>query len=287
MFRSTVPLAAVLLLAGCRTGEESASRPRLEQWWQLYQQGSSSWPEARTRWYELGGDDRDTLVLSLIRQMVAMAPQPVRTEGGLEPGWKRPQRELLALPAEGCVPLLEEALRAGRDHVSLEALADTLAGFGAVDSLASVLDAPRPGDTKEARRHAVVGLVKAGGERAISRVGARLRGEADWSARASAADALGNARYADRGRAATALIAGLEDEDPFVVRKVCQALAKLEVRTAAPALALRYARARRDAEEDVAGWTVEALRHLTGERVAGDDPSLWRQAADRAAARGG
>lgn len=286
MSRLSILLAVCAVFAGCLTSDDGESRPRLEEWWQLYQHGAETWPEARDRWYALGGTDREALVLSLVQDLVRRAPQPVPAGRGFEPGWKRPQRELLALPAEGCVPLVAEALRIGRDNVSLEALADTLAGYGAVDALTEVLDAPREGDSPSARRFALGGLVKAGGASAVARVGDVLRNDGDWAFRASAAEALGNARYADRVRSATVLVAGLEDADPFVYRKVCEALARLEVGGAAPAVALRFERAHREKDAEAMKWAAAALESLTGERVSGGDPVLWKRAAERAAASG-
>ena len=283
-------LALVLFSSvfGCQTGGDEAVRDRLESWWRLYQQDAEEWPSARDQWYALGGDERDALVMTLVRDMVHRAATPVRTErGALEPGWKRAQRELLRLPADGCVPVLSEALRAGNDPVSLEAISDTLAGFGAIDELEGVLSSPRPQDTAAARRFALLGLVKVGGEEAVSRVGGVLRNHESWEMRSAAADALGAARYTDRERAATVLVQGLEDADPFVLRKACESLAKLGVPGAAPAVAIRHERAARERDDESAKWTVQTLRVLTGTTVPGDDPNQWRQAAQRAASQGG
>lgn len=283
-------LSVLVFLApilGCQTGGDEVVRDRLESWWKLYQQDAEEWPSARDQWYALGGDERDALVLTLVGEMIHRAGTPVRTDRGLESGWKRPQRELLRLPAPACVPVLAEALRAGRDPVSLEALSDTLAGFGAMEELTEVLDQPRPEDTAAARRYALLGLVKVGGEEAVGRVGGILRTHADWEMRSTAADALGEARYTDRERAATVLVQGLEDRDPFVFRKSCESLAELGVKSAAPALAIRLERATRDGDEESVKWMSQTLRVLTGTSVPGDDPGRWRQAAQRAAAERG
>jgi hypothetical protein len=277
------------LALACATGRSSiddARREQLQGYWEMYRADDSRWPATRDAWYAQGGAERELLVLTLVQEMVHKALVPVRTERGLEPGWKRPQRELLSLGAEGTVPILVEALRAGRDGASLEPISVTLAGFGAIDPILDALDQPREGDSKIFPRYALEALVGAGGERALARVAAVLRSDPDWQLRAAAAVALGHARFSDQERAATALMAGLSDADPFVIDKVLDSLVIIGRQETAPRIALYLEEA--SARGDVAGMAMasRALRRLTGVSVKSDDPVLWKEAARQAADRG-
>ncbi|MBI4881506.1 MAG: HEAT repeat domain-containing protein [Planctomycetes bacterium] len=280
------------LLPGCARdsgASAGAALPRqeelLERYWSLYRARDPAWPEARDRWYALGGRARERLVLTLVQELVRKAHVPERGAEGDVPGWKRPQEDLLALGSEGTVPVLVEALRVGRDAVSLDPLADALAGHGAVGALLDALDHPRPDDSRLFPRYALRVLVKAGGASAIERAGAELRAHADWEVRAAAAGALGSARYSDGQRAVEALLPGLSDQDPFVVEKTLDSLVRLARPQAAPRIAAHLEEARRRGDGAQAAAAAAALRRLTGTSVSGDDPELWQRAAEEAAAR--
>lgn len=289
MSRTALPLLLLLLCGAILSCAQSGSRIdesrrlQLEAWWDLYQVGDPSWPDARSRWMDLDEPEREVLVMSLVRDMVRLAPVPVRAGESLEPGWKRPQKELVALGADDTVPVLIEALRTGRDPVSLEPISQTLAMLGAVDSLIDVLDLPREGDSSAFPGFAYSALVRAGGARAINRVGEVLRSDPDWKRRSSAADALKEARYSDRRRASSVLLEAVEDSDAFVATRSLESLAILDVTEAAPRVALAFEQAVRRRDERRARAAVDALRRLTGRRVKGDDPVLWKQVAKEAA----
>ncbi len=290
--RASFPVLVACLLAGCARDPGAAAGgvappqdQQLESWWELYRARDPAWPEARDRWYALGGRARERLILTLVQELVHKAQTSERGTDGDVPGWKRPQEQLLALGSEGTVPVLIEALRVGRDAASLEPLADALAGHGAVDELLSALDQPRAGDSRLFPRYALRALVKAGGVNAIDRAGVELRAHADWEVRAAAAVALGSARYSDAARALEALLPGLADQDPFVVEKTLESLVRLERPQAAPRIALLLDEARRRGDTARAAAAAAALRRLTGTTVSGDDPELWRLAAEEAAER--
>ncbi len=274
-------------LCTCGTGDalDRDDRERLDELWRLYQSQDPEWPDARDRWYGSGGAERETLVLSLIRDLVHRAPTPVQTARGLEPGWKRPQRELLSLPRETTVDFLVVALRTGRDPASLGPLADTLAGFGAVTEIVDALDHPNSGDSPQFAGYAMFSLVQAGGDQAIARVAQELRTAREWTVRSRAAEALGNARYTDQDRAVVALLGGLEDDERFVVRKTLEALWQLDRADAAPAIAAFLGEAVESGRDEEAGLAVITLKKLTGAQVPGDDPAVWRLEAQSAAAR--
>jgi hypothetical protein len=287
-FLSRILLLAASLPACAADGASAVSDERkreLERYWELYQADDPAWPEARDRWYAYGGAERRTLVDSLVRELLVRADQATRTERGLAPAWKRSQEQILALGPDETVPLLIEALRVGKDPASVEIIADTLVSFGAIDEVLAALDRPEPADSPHFAATAVRALVRIGGERALERVGSELAGNADWQVRASAAEALRNARRSDRDRAAHALIGGLEDTDPFVVRQSLGSLVALEYVRAAPVVAVMLDEASRAGDAERSKLAVEALRALTGARVPGDEPALWRREAERAAAR--
>ena len=279
--------ALFLLLAGCAGRTDSVlddqRRSELNTYWDLYQLDDSDWPKIRQRWYAYGGPERDVLVMSLVRDLIRLAPTHAQVNGSLEPAWRRPQRELLALGKEATVPVLLEALRTGRDTASLGSLSDTLAGFGAVEELTDLLDHPREGDSAVCRPFVMSALVKAGGRRAIERVGEVLTNDAEWRQRASAADALAAARYSDRKLAVATLALAYLDSDTFVARRAVQATLQLGEVTAAPRLAQLYEQAVGSGDTKTASLALDALRKLTKQTVRGDDPALWKQAAERAA----
>lgn len=277
-----IPRTALLLLtvwiAGCATrggALDDADQRRLELDWELYQVGDPSWPAVRDRWYDEGGPARDLLVDLLTREMLVASM-------GRE--WKRPQRDLLSLGSEVTVPKLIGQMRRLRDPAALDAVADTLAGFAAVDELLAALTAPpNLDDGPRFRHYAMQALVRSGGSRSLDYVSGQLTDSSNWELRAAAAEALGKSRISDQPRAATLLQAGLVDSDTFVVRRALVALADLEQSSAAPAVAEAYDRLRQAGDRDGANEAVRTLRRLTGVTVNGDDPERWRQAAARAA----
>ncbi|MFH0946167.1 MAG: HEAT repeat domain-containing protein [Planctomycetota bacterium] len=283
-------LAILLLLAlseGCSTGAGSAldadRRLELDAFWDLYQLEDPGWPGVRDRWYGYGGEERQLLIMSLVRHLVHSAPLVRQGSDGPVPGWKRPQRELLALGSEEVVPVLVEALRVGRDPASLLPISETLAGFFALEELTDLLDHPREGDSEVGVPFVMSAMVKVGGTDAITRVGRILRADPDWKRRSSAADALGTARYSDRERAVGELAAGFSDSDRFVVQRAIQATALIGSIQAAPRLAQLYAESRAKGDEKMASLALTVLRRLTGRVIQGDDPELWKQAARQAA----
>jgi hypothetical protein len=287
LFLSWLPLLAVSVPACSADGSSTVSEERkreLERYWELYQANDPAWPAARDRWYAYGGAERRTLVDSLTRDLLVRADQARKTERGLAPAWKRSQEQILALGPDETVPLLIGALRKFKDPASAECVADTLASFGAVEQVLEALDRPQAGDSAQFPALAVRVLVRIGGERAVERVGRELAGNADWQVRATAAEALRDARSSDRDRAARALIGGLEDDDPFVVRQVLASLVALDYTRAAPVVAVMLDEATRAGDTERVKLAVEALRSLTGARVDGDDPVLWRREAEHAAA---
>lgn len=281
-------LVAVLILGGCTASDAAAEGRRrwMSDAWQLYQADSREWPAARQRWFALGGPERETLVLSLIKEIVRTAPDAVKVGERVEAAWRRPQRELLELDDEAVVPFLIAALERGRDPVSQEAIADTLARFGAVDPVIAALDASKPEASAAGFiKYASVALVRAGGQRALERVGRELARQDDWQARAAAADALGEAGFSDAERAAGLLAAVLADADDFVVRQACDSLAQLQRPEHAPAIAAVLERALARRESATAESALDALRLLTGAKVAAGDIAGWRREAEKAARR--
>jgi HEAT repeat protein len=286
---SAVSIVLLCGVFGCATDRGQLTDERktqLEHWWKLYQSSDPAWDNARTAWFELGGEARDTLVLSLLKNMIQLSPrQTVTTRGNTEASWRRPQRELLELDDEVVVPALITALRVSRDPPSQTAIVDTLGRAGAVDAMTEALDAPQDGDSPQFVPALLKGLVTAGGEQAIERVGVALRDHDDWRVRAGAAEALGQARNADRTRAAILLKPGLEDVDAFVRKRAIEAYGELQAVKAAPLLALALERAHKAGAVDELELCASVLRGLTGANVFANDPVLWQEAAQQAAAK--
>lgn len=269
--------------AGSGTPDDPNAK-QLEAWWKLYQTEDAGWPKARDQWYGLGGNARETLVLSLLRALLAAPSTQVRRGNAIEPAWKRPQRELTALPADGTVPYLVAALRApASDPTRLDPLADALADFAASDALIAALDAPQADDGRSFAPYALKALVRIGGGKALARVETALRSDPKWEVRGAAAEAFGEARASDRERAAAALVPGLADADPFVVRETIEALGRLKAVEQAPALVDAAERAHRAGDATRVESLRVALRKLTGVDPPGNDWARWRQIAESAA----
>ena len=271
--RRVAPLLLALLTGCISGGLDDDELRQLEVDWELYQVGDPSWPTVRDRWYERGGAARELLVDLLIKDMLVAS---------MDRQWRRPQHELMSLGAETTVDRLVDTMRSLREPASLEAVSTTLAGFGAVDQIMTALESPRVGDTDAFRLFALPALVQSGGSRSIDYVGGQLAGSSDWEIRARAADALGEARISDKPRASAALRAGLTDSDPFVVQRAIEALAELEDRSSAPAIADVLERSDAPRTREAA---VRALRRLTRVSVPGNDPARWKIEALRAAGR--
>lgn len=278
-----------VLLCGCATdrGQLTAERKtQIEHWWKLYQSADPQWDNARQAWFELGGEARDTLVLSLLKNMIQLAPrQTVTARGNTEASWRRPQRELLALDEAVVVPALITALRVSKDPPSQTAIVDTLGRTGSVDAMTDALDAPQDGDSPQFVPALLRALVTAGGDDAVTRVGTALREHDDWRVRAGAAEALGQARNADRTQSAVLLKPGLEDSDAFVRKRTIEAYRNLRSVKAAPLLAIALERAHRAGASDEVELCGSVLRELTGANVFANDPVLWQEAAQRAATK--
>ena len=215
-------------------------------------------------------------MLNLVGELVRFAANPLAQAPTGEPRWLRARRELLELDRSAVLPVLVEALRAAREPIAA----------AAVDAVFDVLDHPREGDSPLLMGAAARALVAAGGERALLRVGDLLATARSWRDRAAAAEALARARTVDRERAAAQLVRGLQDEDPFVVKRALASLAALGVSASAPSVALRLDRAVRDGDVEVRDAAAKTLRRLTGREGSPEDVEFWRQAA-RAAAGGG
>lgn len=260
-----------------------AEREELVGRWRMYQYDDPGWPAVRDRWYAQGGPAREALVLNLVGDLVRNALHSVRTERGTEPGWRRPQRELLSLGSEGTVTVLVEALRQGRDAVSLEPLSATLAGFGAVDQVILALDHPEEGDSPLFTRMAMKTLVSIGGQKAIGRVALELSTNPDWTVRAAAAESLAKARLSDQRRAAIALLPALDDTDSFVVNRTLDALELLQQVESAPGIASYLQKRQQAGDAEGEERAVMVLKQLTGASIPGDEPGLWMEAAREAA----
>ncbi|MBK6941060.1 MAG: HEAT repeat domain-containing protein [Planctomycetes bacterium] len=287
---SVVPVAvSIVLLCGCATDRGQLTDERkaqLEHWWKLYQSSDPGWQNARQAWFELGGEARETLVLSLLKNMVQLAPrQTLTARGNTEASWRRPQRELLELDGEVVVPALLTALRVSKDPPSQTAIVDTLGRSGSVDAMTEALDAPEAGDSPQFQPALLKALMTAGGDKAVDRVGVALLRHDDWRVRAGAAEALGQARNADRSKAAVLLKPGLEDSDAFVRKRAIEAYGSLRAVKAAPLLALALERAHAAGASDEVELCGSVLRELTGASVFANDPVLWQEAAQRAATK--
>lgn len=282
----------MVLLGACVSDRGSADRgdaerrARWKAYWQLYQQGDPAWEQARDAWWSEGAEARDVLVLNLVGDLVRRAPDPTRVGPDRTPVWKRPLDEIVGFarrdPAR-VLPVLEESLRAAREPLAASAVAAALVEAGGSSALLRIVRERRDDDSRIGVGAACQALLRVGGAEAVDAVGSVLRREEDWRLRARAAEALGGARYADRHRAAQALLPGLDDPDPFVVRRVLDALGRLGVRAVAPEVAARLSRALESGEAEIAEAAVSTLERLTGVRGPGDDPLFWRQAAAEAA----
>jgi hypothetical protein len=279
---ASLALAATLpWLAGCASSSGSTvEREQMEAWWQLYQRGDAGWDEARDRWYAAGGAARNSLVLTLMQDMIGNAGRAIPEQVAAS---RRAQDELLRLPVADTVPPLIEAIRVGRERTALDVVGQTLAEAGAVDALIAALESPQPGDSTGSGGAICRALVECGGQRAIDAVGRCLAADPDWIRRSAAAESLARARRSDREAAAQQLLTVLDDEDPFVTTRGIAALGTVGDGKHAPPLAAALPALRKrsaDAERE----TLLALRRLTGRSVPGDDAATWVEVAHAAAA---
>jgi len=265
------------------TAGSDLSRAQMDGWWKLYQRGDSNWPAARDRWMKTGEEESALLVLSLVRDLVQKAPQ--RLSDG-SPAFRQPQRELLALDESAVVPVLVEAVRVGKEPNALQAIADTLVEFAAIDAVNEALLVPREGDSPHSIPMFLRILVRIGGERALRAVDVQLTTGVEWQIRSHAAEALRLARVSDGSRASAALGRALSDSDAFVVRTALESLAKINDPAVAPAVAETLSRAVKAQDADTAEVAIATLQTLTEKRVPGNDPARWAELADQARERG-
>jgi len=292
-------LASGILLgfAGCGGETDGASRPakpsevegttkngvtpeQMKVWWALYQKADPKWPAARDRWSAAGQDARQTLILSLVRDLIQKGPQQT-PDGKL--AYRVPQADLLALPASDVSPVLIEMMRVSKDRSATDVLADTLAEIGDSEPVARALHDPRPGDAPLASTGFLRALVRIGGDRALAVVTQRMQQDPNWQNRSAAAEALRSARPADRQRAARAATLAFADGDAFVVRQGLRTIESLEDVSVAPDVARLLAQVSDEKEAETRKQAIATLRALTGKMVPGDDPSRWLEVAEDAA----
>lgn len=262
------------------TAKDGVTPEQMKVWWGLYQKADPKWPGARDRWSAAGRDARQTLILSLVRDLIQKGPQQT-PDGKL--AYRVPQAELLALPSSDVTPVLIEMMRVSKDRSATDVLADTLAEIGDIDSVAQALGDPHPNDASLASVGFLRALVRIGGDRALGVVTQRMQQDANWQNRSAAVEALRSARPADRQRAARAAALAFSDADPFVVRQGLRTIEILADVGIAPEVARLLARVSGEKEAETRKQAIATLRSLTGKTVPGDDPSRWLEVAEDAA----
>lgn len=221
----------MITAAGCgASGRLSDDRRKeLSGRWQLYVRDDPKWPAAREQWLSGPESERQLLLDNLLRQVIA-DDNAARGEGSS--GYAtRARQELKWFGAEP-IPLLVEGMRglAARDRVdviALDRIGSALTELQAVSALAEMAGTPGGSESSEASvklRLAAVRALQPIPDPAVTKVLLeRVKGDAAWSVRGAAVDAL-RSREQEPGVHA-ALVAALDDPDGYVRGEAIGALA--------------------------------------------------------------
>jgi len=213
----------------------------LKRDWRLFLRKDRAWPEARDRWLARGGPYPYVLAENLLRYFVSASAYGDRRDLS----WIAVSAKKIGEPAVGYFGslllldqrALDQPVRLKgkdgsvttvqtwvNDDVTRQQLATILAFVGepAVPTLAS--DPYLRGSSSSARRYVMYALGRIGTDRAVDAL-APMLSAADWQDRGVAAKSLGVALAAKNERARAPLQRAVADPDPFVRKKVEEALA--------------------------------------------------------------
>ncbi len=288
--RAVSAFACVLVLFACssptgssksanESGASAAAGPnkaQMDGWWKLYQAGDPKWPAARQRWSAYGGSARTTLILSLVRELVVAAG--VRNPDG-SLAHKKPQAELLALPADDVIPVLIETIRIGKHATALDALSTTIAETGRDEAVIAALESPKEGDSSQSAPTLLKTLIRIGGAHALSAVEKQLLTASDWQVRAAAAEACRLAHVSDHPIVIKTLAKGLDDADGFVVRTSLKSLSSIGDVHATSYVARAFEKIAEGSDKETKSEAIATLRSLSGRIIEGNDPKRWQEIA--------
>ncbi len=223
-------LVLFALLAACASadrpggGNAPAAGPRpapsersetLRGFWVLYLSDDPAWPAAKGQWLAMGRGEAWILVENLLASIVRSSDR------GDARSLARARSELASMP-DVSVPYLVEALDRG-DNVTRRHVADVLVAMGQASSAALVERLGSYG--LEARVAALSALGSIGDPTSVPALFAAATGDAEWSARAEAAEALAAFLPSPEAERALARVLG-RDADAFVRRKAAEGLAR-------------------------------------------------------------